>query len=92
MVVEVISRYSIRKDTGDLREAYYDPGIPEYWLADALGDRVDSQILVRGRSGYEPVQAVGQWVRSDVFGHQFRLVRKHDPAGYWQYDVYTRSG
>jgi Uma2 family endonuclease len=91
MVLEVISRYSVKKDTRDLRRAYHRAGIPEYWMADALGDDVDFQILVRQRTGYKPAPQKAGWVYSRVFERYFRLTRRRDRAGYWRYKLESRK-
>ncbi len=44
-VLEVVSRWSVQKDTEWLRAAYHRAGIPEYWLIDAQYDEVLFQIL-----------------------------------------------
>src|SRR5438034_8705720 len=38
MVLEVVSESSVAKDNDTLRQAYWEAGIPEYWLVDARGD------------------------------------------------------
>src|SRR5947209_17728 len=38
LVIEVVSPSSVRKDTVRLRQAYWEAGIPEYWLIDARAE------------------------------------------------------
>ena len=81
MVLEVVSESSVSKDNVKLREAYWEAGIPEYWIADARGERLDFRILKRGPKGYAETRKQGGWLRSNAFGHAFRLTRGNDPAG-----------
>jgi Uma2 family endonuclease len=90
-VLEVVSRSSVVKDTRQLRQAYHQAGIPEYWLVDALGKQISFQILQRRRSGYVAVSSRAGWRRSAVFGCEFQLTRKRDSAGIWQYDLAIRE-
>ncbi|HZU34612.1 MAG TPA: Uma2 family endonuclease [Gemmataceae bacterium] len=89
-VLEVVSDPSVVKDTRRLRRAYYQAGIPEYWLVDARGKEVDFQMLVRGKTAYEPAIATGGWQHSPVFRQRFRLVRRRLPLGLWNYTLATR--
>jgi Uma2 family endonuclease len=82
MVLEVVSRSSVNKDTEVLRAAYAKAGIREYWLVDARGDAVRFDVLRLGRSGYTPVRKRGGWVRSDVFGRWFRLRQEPGEDGF----------
>lgn len=81
MVLEVVSPGSVVKDTHSLREAYWEAGIPEYWIADARGDGIEFDILKRGPKGYVETKRVGGWLKSVVFGKSFRLVRGIDRSG-----------
>jgi Uma2 family endonuclease len=78
MVLEVVSGSSVKKDNVFLREAYWEAGIPEYWLVDARGDRLEFQILKHGAKGYTETRKVGGWVKSSVFGKSFKLTRGLD--------------
>jgi Uma2 family endonuclease len=44
LVIEVVSRSSVRKDSVTLRTAYARANIPEYWLIDARGEELAFQI------------------------------------------------
>jgi hypothetical protein len=81
MVLEIVSPGSVTKDTVNLRTAYWEADIPEYWLVDARGDRADFTILRRGPRGYAEVRKVAGWQRSNVFGKSFRLTRGTDRRG-----------
>jgi Uma2 family endonuclease len=91
LVVEVVSKSSVRKDTRRLREAYHRAGIREYWLIDARGAEVEFQILQLRRSGYAATPAKDGWLRSRIFGRSFRLTREQDRAGLWDYTLHVRE-
>jgi Uma2 family endonuclease len=86
-VFEVVSRSSVDKDTRTLRDAYHRAGIPEYWLIDARYEEIDFQILSRRRTRYVAVASHDGWLRSAVFGRQFRLQRKRNRQGRWTYKL-----
>jgi Uma2 family endonuclease len=89
-VLEIVSPSSRRKDKKLLRDAYFNAGIPEYWLIDALGEKgqaIDFQILVRAEGGYAAVQPKDGWLASPTFGCSFRLTREKDEDGFWQYTL-----
>jgi Uma2 family endonuclease len=90
-VLEVVSDSSVKKDFDDLREAYHRAGIPEYWIVDARGDDIVFQILLRRKNGY--VAAVNRegWQRSKVFGSSFRLERKLNEYGLWEFTLHVRD-
>jgi Uma2 family endonuclease len=81
MVLEVVSESSVAKDKVTLRQAYREAGIPEFWLADARGERNEFHILKHGPKGYIETRKSGGWLKSAVFGKSFRLVRGLDRAG-----------
>jgi Uma2 family endonuclease len=87
MVLEVVSRSSVRTDTTLLRNLYWNAGVREFWLADARGEQPQFDILVRDTAGYTHVPSQEGWVRSDVFDRLFRLVRQTDELGDPQYVV-----
>jgi Uma2 family endonuclease len=84
-VMEVVSTSSVKKDTVELREAYHQAGIREYWLIDARGEEVAFQILHWRKKGYAAAPVKDGWQRSRVFGRGFRLERKKGRRGLWQY-------
>jgi Uma2 family endonuclease len=89
-VLEVVSDSSVEKDTEQLREAYHRAGIPEYWLIDAWGDKIDFTILIHRKPGYGAAQVKNNWQRSKVFGRDFCLTRKEDEFGLWEYTLALR--
>lgn len=90
-VAEVVSDSSARKDLRDLRAKYHLAGIPEYWVIDARGADLVFEVLAHAANGYEPREpAEGGWLRSAVFGREFRLTRARDRIGLWEYTLHVR--
>jgi Uma2 family endonuclease len=89
-VMEVVSDSSVKKDRQTLRKSYHKAGIREYWLIDARGQEIDFQILVWEGKGYAAAPQKGAWQRSAVFGRFFRLTRRRDEDGDWQYRLDSR--
>jgi Uma2 family endonuclease len=88
LVVEVVSRSSVVKDTKRLRTAYFDAGVSEYWLVDARGSELQFQMLVRGEVGFVPAPSgPEQFQVSGVLQASYRLERYQGPGGVWQYDL-----
>jgi Uma2 family endonuclease len=85
LVVEVVSKNSVRKDTKTLLSLYYAAGIREYWLIDARGEAIDFTIYERGTDGYKAVASDEDGYRqSAVMNRSFLLTREPSPAaGYW---------
>jgi Uma2 family endonuclease len=90
MVLEVVSTSSVRKDTEVLRKAYWQAGIPEYWLVDARPDPLTFDILKHGPRGYRATPKKDGWMKSGVFGRSFRLTRQAGPGGHPQYALEVR--
>lgn len=90
MVMEVVSRYSVQKDTVVLRDVYWRAGIQEYWLVDARDEVLRFDILRRGRRGYTVTRRQGGWVRSQVFGRSFQLRSQPDPLGHPRYELHVQ--
>jgi Uma2 family endonuclease len=84
-VLEVVSTSSVEKDTVELPVLYHRAGIPEFWLVDARGEEIDFRILVRRPRKYEVSAVRDGWVFSPVFDRWFRLVRRPNRAGRWNY-------
>jgi Uma2 family endonuclease len=85
MVLEIVSATSEQKDTVELRDLYWQAGIPEYWLVDARGTSPRFQILHRGAKRYAATRAHAGWTASAVFARAFRLTRQPDPLGHPRY-------
>jgi Uma2 family endonuclease len=91
MVLEVVSKTSVHKDTEELRELYWRAGILEYWLVDARTVAPRFDILHPGRKGYTATRKqAGGWRRSNVFDRSFQLVQTSDPLGDPLYQLNVR--
>jgi Uma2 family endonuclease len=90
-VLEIISDHTVEKDTIELRKAYYGALVSEYWLIDVRGDEIDFQLLVRGRKSFVAVKPKDGWYKSRVFGRLFRLKRRRNRAGRWQYKLEVKA-
>lgn len=76
MTLEVVCPTTVHKDTEVLREQYWEAGIQEYWLVQAVGNEFNLNILKYAGSGYVVTRKSGGWVKSKVFGKSFRLVQE----------------
>jgi Uma2 family endonuclease len=88
--LEILSVTSMNKDRVKLRKAYHRAGVDEYWLIDALGEKLDFQMLVRGEDDYIPVEPRDRWRRSPLFGRRLFLERIRDQIGDWAYTLHIR--
>jgi Uma2 family endonuclease len=85
--LEIVSRSSVTKDKRQLRKAYHRAGIREYWIIDARRDEISFVVLYWRKSGYAGAPHHDGWVHSRVFQRDFRLTRKSDRRGAWQYKL-----
>lgn len=90
MVLEVLSDSSVRKDTVELRAAYWEAGIQEYWLVDARRGNLEFDILRRTAKGYTASRKQDGWVKSVVFAKSFRLTREVDDLGQEDFTLAAR--
>jgi Uma2 family endonuclease len=90
MVLEVVSRSSVHKDTEVLRQAYWEAGVREYWLADARPDPLAFDVLRHTARGYRATPKKGGWLASAVFGKSFRLTRQVNTLGHPEYTLAVR--
>lgn len=81
MVLEVVSKYSVSKDTKILRNLYWRAGIAEYWLIDARKPPLQFDILSWTERGYSATRRKEGWLKSKVFGRSFLLETKPDRLG-----------
>jgi Uma2 family endonuclease len=81
MVLEIVSASSVQKDTAILFEAYWEAGIPEYWLVDARKKPLRFTIYRRTSKGYVATHKANGWMKSKVFGKQFKLTQRTDEFG-----------
>jgi Uma2 family endonuclease len=91
LVVEIVSTSSGANDTQRLPRAYWRAGIREFWLVDARGDEVVFSIQRHGAKGYEATQPDADgFQHSAVFDKRFRLTRRRNRHGRWDYDLEVR--
>ena len=90
-VLEIVSPSSVKKDNVLLRKAYFEAGIPEYWIVDVRGDEIVFQLLVSGNNEYVAAEPNDGWYRSPTFDREFRLDREKEPDGYWLYTLHCRE-
>lgn len=88
MVLEIVSKWSVRKDTVNLRSLYWLSGVAEYWIVDARTSEPSFQILKRGRKGYTEVRHQPDgWIKSTSWNASFRLLTALDEFGRPEYSV-----
>lgn len=90
MVLEVVSDSSQSKDTETLRDLYWKAGIREYWLVDARGEELQFDIFRRTSRGYSASPKTRGWMKSAVFGHEFRLTHRTDELGHPEFTLRVR--
>lgn len=90
-VLEILSRSSIDKDKKLLFDGYFRAGVREYWLIDALDDKLEFQVFTPGASSFVPVTSQSGWLASSVFGRMFRLTREKAADGIWQYTLHVQE-
>lgn len=92
LVVEIVSLSSVQKDTKLLPGEYAAAGIPELWLVDARGSRLQFQIHTLREGRYDPVPPDAEgWSLSPVLGELFRLVRHRTRISTWRYVLEHRE-
>jgi Uma2 family endonuclease len=88
LVVEIVSDRSVQKDTQRLPQAYFQAGVPEFWLADARGESLVFRIHRRGDSGFEAVEPDTEGFQaSAVLGCSYQLEGRRDAQGNWAFDL-----
>ncbi len=90
LVLEVVSDSSVRKDTQQLREDYWEAGIREYWLVDARKEPLSFDILRHMPKGYRTTPKKDGWIKSNVFGKSFRLTEGTNEVGDPEYTLEVR--
>jgi Uma2 family endonuclease len=76
LVIEVVSKSSVKKDKVQLRTAYWEAGVREYWLIDARAEEPTFDLLRYTARGYVASRKPEGWVRSAVLSRSFRLTRR----------------
>jgi Uma2 family endonuclease len=87
IVLEIVSTYSVRKDTKVLRNLYWRAGVPEYWLVDVRKPPVQFDILRWTERRYVATRPTKGWRKSKVFGQSFLLQSRPDRLGRPQYSL-----
>jgi len=90
MVLEVVSKTTVRKDTVILPGLYLRAGIPEYWLVDSRPEHFRFDIFRPGRRKYVASRKSDGWIKSEVFGKSFKLIAAEDDEGTPEYRLETR--
>ena len=90
MVLEVVSKSSVKKDTEILFEAYWEAGIGEYWLVDARSDAIAFDIYKRGPKGLVATRQQAGWLKSVAFGKAFKLTRENDDQGNPEFTLHVK--
>jgi Uma2 family endonuclease len=90
MVLEVVSNSSVLKDTVTLVDQYGRAGIPEYWLVDARGERLEFDIFRMTPDGFLATRKQAGWLKSQVFGKSFLLTRRLDDSENPEYTLSVR--
>ncbi|MDA1054909.1 MAG: Uma2 family endonuclease [Planctomycetota bacterium] len=92
IVIEVVSNSSVKKDTKKQPKLYFRAGVIEYWLIDARREPLSFQILQRGANKFQSAPERDGWLKSNVFGLEFRLVCQLDPVGQPEFVLESREG
>jgi Uma2 family endonuclease len=85
MALEIVSKFSVQKDTVILRDLYWKAGITEYWLVDVRKEPLRFDILRHSTRGYVASRKQDGWIKSTVFGKAFLLETEKDRLGNPQY-------
>jgi Uma2 family endonuclease len=92
MVLEIVSDSSEDKDTVELRAAYFDAGVSEFWIVDVRRGSLTFEILKRSARGFTSTRTqTGGWLKSAVFGRSFRITKIADPLGNPQFTLEHRD-
>lgn len=93
LVVEVVSRSSVHKDTKVLPGKYAKAEIPEFWRVDARGLRMLFEVFTLEQGQYVRVEADAEgWSLSPRLGLRFRLRREAGPFSSWRYTLEQQLG
>lgn len=92
LIVEVVSQYSVAKDTRRLPGRYAAAGVREYWLVDVRKEPLVFTIHHLQGGEYRAAEPDAQGFQtSDVFGCGFRLDRSRDSRGHLKFDLVERT-
>ena len=92
LIVEIVSDRSKIKDTRRLPPAYFQAGVPEFWLVDARGPELLFQIHRRGSTAYElvPIDADG-YQASSILRSSYLLVRSRNASGRVEFELREKA-
>lgn len=90
-LLEIVSKGSVVKDRKQLKQAYHDAKVREYWIVDARGDEIDFRVLHWRPRGYQLGKSADGWHYSHAFARRFRLLRTVDRRGAWRYRLETKK-
>jgi Uma2 family endonuclease len=90
MVLEVVSRSSVEKDYDQLRQAYWEADVREYWLVDARKEPLKFDILRHTPRGYVATRKQDGWIKSAVFGKSFKLASHKNDLGHPEFTLSVR--
>ena len=91
LVVEVVSKHSVRKDMIELPKSYFDAGIVEYWVIIPTDDGVDFRLMTRGEKEFEPARPDAEgYVYSAVLKRSFLMTRTVNRIGKYKYRLFYR--
>jgi Uma2 family endonuclease len=90
MTLEVISPTSVEKDTVHLRRLYWEAGVKEYWLVDGREASFSFDILRRSATKYVATRKHQGWMKSQVFGYEFKLTRELTKHGVSKFTLAMR--
>jgi Uma2 family endonuclease len=90
MTLEVISPTSVDKDTVQLRRLYWEAGVKEYWLVDCREQSLSFDILRRGPMKFLATRKHQGWVKSQVFGREFKLSKDAAKHGVSKFTLEVR--
>ena len=86
LVVEIVSKSSVRKDTVRLPKAYFAAGVREFWLVDVRRDQLHLTIHKRAKTKFVPQTVdADDFQFSTVLNAGFMLTRRKSPSGRWRY-------
>ena len=90
MTLEIIRPTSVQKDTVHLRRLYWEAKVREYWLVDSREKHFSFDILRHASARFVAVRKQNGWVKSQVFGREFRLVREVAVSGVSRFTLEIR--
>ncbi len=77
----------MRKDKKLLFDGYFRAGMGEYWLINALDEKLDFQVFTPSARGFVPVAPQAGWLESPTFQCAFQPTRQKGDDGFWQYTL-----